>query len=307
MAGGSERFLIIGEALIDIVQRYAENPVEHVGGSPANVAVGVARLGNSVRLATCLGADARGDRIRDHLQRRGVSVDSGSHEQPTSTAKAMLDAGGAATYEFDLHWDPGPIEIGPEVGHIHTGSIGAVLLPGTNDVVAALQRGKSQATISYDPNIRPTIMGDIDKVRAQMESIIGYCDVVKASSDDLELLYPGEGLENILTRWGNIGPALTVATRAAEGVSFRLTTSGEFVTLAAPPTRVVDTVGAGDSFMAGLLSGLVSAGLIGGLSERDRLFRADVAAVIPAIQRGSRCGAITVSRAGAYAPSFDEL
>ncbi len=71
-------------------------------------------------------------------------------------------------------------------------------------------------------------------------------------------------IEDVLARWGGLGPALTVATRAADGVSFRLTSTGEFVTLAAPPTRVVDTVGAGDSFMAGLISGLASAGLIGG-------------------------------------------
>ena len=307
MERASSSFLIIGEALIDIVQRYAENPVEHVGGSPANVAVGVARLDNTVKFATCLGDDARGDRIRAHLTRRGVQVVTDPTETHTSTALANIDETGAATYNFDLNWDPGTIELTSDIGHIHTGSIGAVLLPGTDDVVAALQRGSTQATISYDPNVRPTIMGDLDKVRAQIESIIGYSDVVKASSDDIELLYPDLSLEAVLTRWGNLGPGLTVATRAADGVSFRLTGTGEFVTLAAPPTRVVDTVGAGDSFMAGLLSGLSDAGLLGGPEARDRLGRATMAQVTPAIARGSRCGAITVSRAGAYAPSLDEL
>ncbi len=307
MTGSASTFLLIGEALIDIVQRYAENPVEHVGGSPANVAVGLARLDNTVEFATCLGDDARGERIRSHLARRGVTIISKPSEHPTSTAQANIDETGAASYIFDIYWDPGVIEVGEETGHIHTGSIGAVLLPGTDDVVKALQSGREQATVSYDPNVRPTIMGEIDKVRKQIESIIGYSDVVKASSDDLELLYPDLTIEEVLTRWGTLGPSLTVATRAADGVSFRLTRTGEFVTLAAPPTRVVDTVGAGDSFMAGLLSGLSSAGLIGGTEARDQLHKATIADVTPAIQRGSRCGAITVSHAGAYAPSLDEL
>jgi fructokinase len=307
MPGSPSTFLLIGEALIDIVQRYAENPVEHVGGSPANVAVGLARLDNTVRFATCLGEDARGDRIRAHLRRRGVTVVTKPTERHTSTAHAHLDASGAATYVFDLHWDPGTIAIAPDIGHLHTGSIGAVLAPGTTDVVAALRAGREQATISYDPNVRPSIMGDLDTVRVQMEEIIGLCDVVKASSDDLEILYPGMSIEDVLARWGSLGPALTVATRAADGVSFRLTSTGEFVTLAAPPTRVVDTVGAGDSFMAGLLSGLASAGLIGGAEARARLRQATIDEVTPAINRGGRCGAITVSHAGAYAPSLDEL
>ena len=102
----AREFLVIGEALIDIAQRYAENPVEHVGGSPANVAVGLARLDNTVQFATCLGDDARGEypfasfapQCHRHLK---------PTERATSTAQANIDEGGAATYLFDITWGPG--------------------------------------------------------------------------------------------------------------------------------------------------------------------------------------------------------
>jgi len=301
------QFLVIGEALIDIVARHAENPVEHVGGSPANVAVGLARLDNRVIFATCLGEDTRGDRIRKHLQARGVSVLDGGDEHPTSTAQANIDAGGAATYVFDLHWDPGRIEIGPRVSHIHTGSIAAVLEPGGTAVVDALMRGRAQATISYDPNFRPSIMGDVAAATARIEEIIALSDVVKASSDDMALMYPDLSIEGVLKKWGDLGPAVTVATLAEAGVMYRITRTGEVSSRPAPPTHVVDTVGAGDSFMSGLISGLSTAGLIGGVDARGRLATAGPGQLDPAIERGALCGAMTVSRAGAYAPSLDEL
>lgn len=303
----SAQFLVIGEALIDIVARHAETPVEHVGGSPANVAVGLARLDHQVRFATCLGEDARGDRIRQHLAHRGVEVVDGSGDYPTSTAQAILDETGAASYVFDLYWDPGHIDLPPQVHHIHTGSIAAVLEPGGSQILDALDRGRSQATVSYDPNFRPSIMGDLDAARSRIEAVIARADVVKASSDDVAIMYPELTLEQVMQRWTALGPALAVVTRAEDGVSYRLAGMDEMVTRAAPPTVVVDTVGAGDSFMAGLVSGLAAAGLLGGPDARVRLASAHPEQVEPAIERGARCGAITVSRAGAYAPSLDEL
>ena len=246
--------------------------------------------------------------MRSHLEGNGVTVDHGlDNGQPTSTAIATLDERGAATYEFDLHWEPGTVAIAEGTGHLHTGSIAAVIQPGAGDVVEAIERGRATATVSYDPNVRPSIMGDLDAARAQIERVIRSADVVKASSDDLDLLYPGQAVEDVLAQWGDLGPALTVATLGAEGVTYRVTGTGEYVSVPAPDSPVVDTVGAGDSFMAGLISGLAVAGFLGGPTERAALQAADAAAVAAAIERGNRCGTITVSRAGAYAPSLDEL
>lgn len=300
-------FLVIGEALIDIVARHAENPVEHVGGSPANVAVGLARLDHAVRFNTCLGDDARGERIRTHLRHRGVEVLDGAHDHPTSTARADIDETGAASYIFALYWDPGHIQIPASVEHVHTGSIAAVLEPGGTEILDALSRAREQATVSYDPNFRPTIMLDVDGARARIEEVIALSDVVKASSDDVALLYPELSLDEVLDRWFTLGPALAVITMASEGVTYRLAGEPESIIEPAPDTIVVDTVGAGDSFMAGLISGLTAQQLLGGPAARERLRAATVAQVAPAIARGSRCGAMTVAHAGAYAPSLDEL
>jgi fructokinase len=303
----SERILVIGEALIDRVQDAGGDVVEHPGGSPANVAVGLARLDHHVDFATRLGRDDRGARIADHLTRHGVSLlRSTTGHHATSVAEARLNAAGAAEYTFDLHWDLPRVDVPARAGHVHTGSIAAILEPGASSVLATLRAARERATVSYDPNIRPDIMGDLDVVREQVEQIVALSDVVKASDEDLTLLYPGSAISEVLRRWGKLGPALVVVTRGPEGAVFGLSTTGE---VASSPTRaegVVDTVGAGDSFMAGLLSGLATAGFTGA-EGRKRLAAASLADVRPAIDRALACAAATVARAGAYAPSLDEL
>ena len=121
-------------------------------------------------------------RIRAHLEASGVRLTSGSSvPAPTSTALARLDANGAATYEFDLLWDPRPVGLPECVDAVHTSSIAAVLEPGAATVLDVLHRHRETATISYDPNARPTLMGDPGLVRAQVEATISLSDVVKAS------------------------------------------------------------------------------------------------------------------------------
>ena len=111
----------------------------------------------------------------------------------------------------------------------------------------------------------------------------------------------------VLRLWGRLGPPLTVVTRGGRGAVVALSITGELTSVDAPPVVVVDTVGAGDSFMAGLLSGLMDAGLLGGVEARERLRSASLAAVRPAVDRALTCAAVTVSRAGANPPRREEL
>ena len=302
------RTLVIGESLIDIVQRPDGSAREHVGGSPANVAVGLARLGHDVTLATMIGGDERGARIASLLEKEGVALSQGSiGGGPTSVATSTLDVTGAAAYRFDLTWELNENQPLQGMAHVHTGSVAATLEPGASAVLAILQKARPGATISYDPNARPALMGDPHEVRAKIEQLVGLSDVVKASDEDIAWLYDGAPLSDILRLWGLLGPSLIVVTRGVKGAVIGLSTTGELTSVDAPVVEVVDYVGAGDSFMAGLMSGHLDAGLLGGTEARKRLRSASMADVRPAVNRALAGAAITGSHAGAYPPHRCEL
>ncbi|MFV0463892.1 MAG: carbohydrate kinase family protein [Nostocoides sp.] len=302
------RICVIGEALIDIVVDPLGDIDEHVGGSPLNVAAGLARLGQPTEFATTIGHDPHGDRIVEHLARQGVRLaPNARRDGPTSTARADLDETGAATYTFDLRWDLPSVGLAAQTGHVHIGSIGAVLAPGAATALDAVRFMAQHGTVSYDPNIRPGIMGPMDELLPRIEEIIELSTVVKASLDDIDALYPGQEVDAVLGRWCDLGPRLAVATLGAHGVGYRVASSGEVATASTRARHVMDTVGAGDSFMAGLLSGLMDADLLGSKTAGERLAAVPLSEVEPAIDRAQSCAAVTVSHPGAYAPTRDEL
>lgn len=307
--------LVVGEALVDVVSRPGgphDGPGphvdRHVGGSPTNVAIGLSRLGHVVQLATCLGADRDGDLVRAQLDADGVTLaPSTAARGRTSTANATLDATGSATYEFDLVWDLAAVDVS-WAGHIHTGSIAATLQPGASRVHAAVQAAHAGgATTSYDPNLRPRIMGGADDERPGVEALVAAIDTVKASDEDLAWLYPGRSLDDVAQGWAASGPALVVITRGAQGaLAWRRGDPGPPLRVRPQPVTVVDTVGAGDSFMAGLLSGLADAGLLGP-GRREALLDASPDAIGAALQRAVTTSAITCSRPGSDPPRRAEL
>jgi fructokinase len=302
------RTLVIGEALIDAVTTSDGGSEEHVGGSPANVAFGLAALDHAVALATWIATDDHGNRIAEHCRDRHVDLTPGSQGAPfTSVAHATLDSTGAATYRFDLEWQLAAVPGLPDFGHVHTGSIAAVLEPGGSAVRDTLRVARSTATISYDPNVRPTLMGDPRQARRTIEECVALADVVKVSDEDIAWLRPGEELEDVVADWSGRGPSLIVVTRGAQGALATLTRTGETHIAPAPVVDVVDTVGAGDSFMAGLVSGLLDAGLSGGPAARDQLGTATLAEVVPALERALAASRLTVGHPGAHAPTRADL
>jgi fructokinase len=287
--------VVVGEALIDVVTTQ-NSQVEHPGGSPANVAYGLGLLGVTTGLLTAIAPDARGTSIEDHLRRAGVTLLPGSKSLTrTATATATLGPDGSAAYDFDIYWDLPPATPAYFPKILHTGSIATFLNPGASTVKALLEQAHKHCTITYDPNIRPSLLGSHAEAKATFEELVSLTDVVKLSDEDAHWLYPGKTLEETADHILRLGTGLTVMTKGAEGSQF--TSSAASITIPAIKATVADTIGAGDSYMAALLLGLLTRGTEGfAPAVLEQLGRIAAAAA-----------AITVQRAGANPPTLDEL
>ncbi|MGY4648711.1 carbohydrate kinase family protein [Mycobacterium sp. URHB0021] len=294
------RALVIGEALIDIVERDGEIIGEHVGGSPLNVAVGLSRLGRDVDFLTYIGTDRRGQRIVEYVEQSGVQLVSGSTSaERTPTALATLDAAGSAQYVFDIEWQlSGTPEVTPPLV-VHTGSIATVLEPGCRATAALLDTYHPSATVTYDPNVRPVLMEDADIGRGRIDRLIERSDVVKASDEDMRWIDPNRSPEQIAQAWLGLGPSIVAVTMGGNG-AYAVCAAGE-VRVPAPRVNVVDTVGAGDSFMSGLIDALWSLDLLGA-ERRPALAAVGVDALTDVLRTAALSSALTVSRAGADLP-----
>ena len=296
---------VIGEALIDLVLDPAtEHPtgapayLAHPGGSPFNVAVGLSRLGDPSVLLARLSADAFGRQLRAHAEANGVDLTRAVAATESSTlAVVSLDADRNATYDFyrtstaDWQWTAAELGVVPaDADWIHTGSLASWIDPGAS-VIEELLTSRPNSVISYDPNIRPLLLTDHDAAVARVERFVALATVVKASAEDLAWLYPGHGFDEVLQRWRQLGPRVVVVTDGGNGAR-AVAGDGEPFTVPAKPITVVDTVGAGDAFMAGLIHAL----------HRDGLD-----AVRAAVDEAILVAALTCSRAGANPPTEAEL
>ncbi|QDG68410.1 carbohydrate kinase [Pseudarthrobacter sp. NIBRBAC000502772] len=301
---------VIGEALVDIISdpRRPGGIQAHPGGSPLNVAVGVARLGLATNLVTHYADDPPGHMVEEHLSASGVTAIRGGSAR-TSTAIATLGPDGGATYAFDISWDINgaalpALEAVQDSKHVHTGSIAAVLGPGDQATYGLLEAARERATISFDPNCRPAIGPDVAAARTQAERFVAASDIVKASDEDLAWLYPHRTPEESLAAWLELGPALVALTRGASGPVI-LARQGR-VEMAAEPVTLADTVGAGDSFMAALISGLDQLAALG-TGGRQRLQSLSHDELHALAAYANAAAAITCSRPGANPPHSAEL
>lgn len=299
--GANATALVVGEALVDIVIGPDGARTVHPGGSPLNVAVGLGRLGIETVLATRVGDDAFGSAINAHVRDAGVTL--GLQNRPadrTSSATATLRADGSAHYEFDVLWDVEQILADP-VPVLHTGSIAAMLAPGADAVEELFETAPATTLLSFDPNIRPDLISSHAEAVDRTERLARNAHVVKMSDEDLHWLYPGVSAETIASRYRELGVPLFVLTFGAEGCS--LFSAGAEATLSAQSTTVVDTIGAGDAFMSGLLFGVITSGSGSALREG----RADQALLERLGSIAQRSAALTVARRGAVPPTLREF
>ncbi|GAA1978188.1 carbohydrate kinase [Nocardioides panacihumi] len=300
-----DRALIIGEALVDVVHGPDGAVAEHAGGSPANVAVALSRLGRPATLLTQYADDRLGALLHAHLRDEGIEV---VRQEPrsgrTSSADARLGADGAASYAFDLEWSIQPWRPTREPLVVHTGSLGAVLSPGAASVLELVDLLRPHATATYDLNIRPGAMGQLDVIHGAVLAVVGRSDVVKASDEDLDHLFPDLDAVAAAELLLGHGPAAVVITRGGEGAT--VVTPQERIDVAAPRVIVADTIGAGDSFCAAVIDGLWDLGVLGGAARGAlRALRGDGWRRV--LEHATAAAAITVTRPGADPPRRGEL
>jgi len=306
-------FVVCGEALMDVYMGES-TPTglrldARIGGSPLNVAQGLARLARPAAFLSTLSTDAIGERLLASLVAEGVDTSLVLRSDAPSTLSVVsIDATGVPRYDFhgngaaDRQLTPGTLPALPaQTRVLQFGSYALVVEPVGSTLRALAASARARCLIAYDPNVRLNVEPDIDRWRQVVEDMVSLAHLVKVSEEDLALLYPGESPEQVAPRWLKRGAALVVVTRGGAGSS--AWTSNAHAKAPSKPVKVIDTVGAGDTFQAALLTWL---------DDHDALAPAALTTLadgqLDALLRfAAQAAAITCSRRGADMPRRCEL
>lgn len=310
--------LVIGETLVDVIHAPDGSFARHPGGSMLNVAIGLRKLGRTVRLVTDFGLDDDGGMLAEYAASNGLELwlrSDSLRTNPTSTASVTLDEAGAVGYDFDFSWDiqdtpqSGACKLDLEVLAPRTvafGSFSTHIEPGAQKVRNWVVKLRESATVFYDPNIRAALIDDLDRTREAVESSVALSDIVKASLSDLRCLYGADvDPDEIARHWLTLGPALVIVTRGRDGADVHPLRGGK-LHQPAPEVSRVDTVGSGASFFAALIDGLTRISMDGAQYREDLKEMSD-ASLRTLVAYAATAAAITVSRAGASLPTRAEL
>lgn len=291
------RIVVMGESLVDVV-----GETSHPGGSPLNVAVGLARLSHPVTFHTEFGRDAYGQQILEHLLESEVRLAVGSiSDNSTSRALVTIDQESNAHYEFDIHQEiPALTSHAPEL--LHAGSIAAWIDPSARTIINAFKNSGPNTLRSYDPNLRPSLVEDRATTIARIEELMSLSHIVKLSDMDAAWLYPQLTHQQTLEHITALGAGLAVMTLGPQGALALSTT--DLVELPAFPTTLVDTIGAGDAFMSGLLHGVLTGPLQTQLLAHQKTPQQ---AVVSAVRHALASAALTVAQPGANPPRLHRL
>lgn len=304
---------VCGELVADLIEQPDGSLVPVPGGSPANTALACARLGADVEFLGRFGNDVFGERARARLLDNGVDLDgSVSASEPSTLAVATTDPEGRATYAFwtqgtaDWQWTPDELAFVPRPGTraVHTASVASWTPPGAAIIIEMLVRAGIQGClVSYDPNIRPALVGEHSA--ELIESAIAAATLVKVSDEDVASLHPGVDPIDAARAWLDHGPALVVMTAGADGARAMREGHDDVVVPAAQVT-VADTIGAGDTFTAGLLTAVLDM-LPAGANPDASLRALSDEQVSQALRTAAIASGITVTRKGCDPPTADEL
>ncbi len=306
--------LCCGEALIDMIPTPTtmgrDGFVPHAGGAVFNTSIALGRLGVQTGMLTGLSRDMFGQQLADALKASNVDT---SHivrsDRPTTLAFVRLQDGHATYSFFDensagrmLRTDDLP-EVSAEVSSLYFGGISLACEPGASTYAALLEREGKTRAVMMDPNIRPRFIQDIHKYRARLDGMMALTDIVKVSDEDLNWMVPEPlSLKEKVNVVLDSGPSVVILTRGGEGATGFLV-DGTEVNVPAQRAEIVDTVGAGDTFNAGVLAKLYELGAL----QKTKLRNLPADALIEALEHGARVAAVTVARAGANPPWAEEI
>jgi len=307
--------LCCGEALIDMIpsptiDQGCDGFVPHSGGAVFNTAIALGRLGARTGMITGLSTDMFGQQLADALLASHVDTSRVIRsDRPTTLAFVKL-TGGHATYVFYDENTAGRMirpedlpHLSGDVSALFFGGISLAVEPCADTYATLVEREGADRAVMMDPNIRPGFIKDADRYRARLTRMLRLTDIVKVSDEDLNWIYPGpEALQAKLDALRAAGPHVVVLTRGGEGATAYLA-DNTAVNVAAQKVQAVDTVGAGDTFNAGVLASL---------SEQGLLTKTGVAGVTAgqmkaALTLAAKSAAVTVTRAGANPPWRAEL
>jgi fructokinase len=299
----SDHVWVAGEVLIDLIPD-RDQYLSVVGGGPANTAKALAKLGVKTYFIDGISNDKYGQMANAELLSANVLLDYVQFSnKPTCTAKVTLSKSGSASYEFVIEvtatfdfsdqWLPNPQSLTPSL--LHIGTLATVIEPGASVLFKWAQSVAHIAPIVFDPNVRPAVLDVRDEYVKKVEKWVAISSAVKVSDEDLNWLYPGNAIDEIVKNWLEVGVQLVVVTLGDKGITaYR---KNEQISVDAVKVVVADTVGAGDTVGAILVEAIVNNGL-------DKLTGEVLKTML---NRAAKAAAITVSRTGANPPSKDEI
>lgn len=275
MSPTSPEVVCLGEALIDLVSQKSGVGLDGApgfrkaaGGAPANVAVGVSRLGRGAAFLGAVGEDPFGTFLREELGRHGVDVAGVARVRTRRTALALVSLKADGDRDFLFYGDR-PAHLGlcltppmrsmiRDATIFHYGSISLIADPARGATLSAIREARrARRFCSYDPNLRLNLWPDARTARRWIWEGLRHADCVKVNEEELVFLTGKHGVARGLRALVDAGPRLAVATLGREGCAYY--GAGGEGKVPGFPARVVDTTGAGDAFMAGMLVGLLDA------------------------------------------------